>query len=384
MENDRYELYTTRSLRELKDQLTIPMTVNEQAILLVKIASNLARLTRTKEARAVIKDIRTVNKAFEPLLTSWIMFCEGLIYHFEAMQDYQAFDRFRRAYIFASALKERELASSCAAWIAKCEFVAGKYASMHAHLVAAFSWADECHGDARARASVVIADALNTSGQIDDARKWYRIARNYAVAEGDISMQNVILFNTAAFAVGNLVLQDCFGEVVEKERWRAMMELNSATNLDLALGSQQLQTLTPILRAELSTVEKKWDEAISIFEQNIENSTREGHLRQQPKHLANCAWCYAGLNKTANAWRLAENAINCLGQCNDPDDLAVIHFRVSRIALLCGMNELGDKHSKLALEKLDVFRAQQQALSIDLKSTLAEIEGIDAKKKNPT
>lgn len=162
------------------------------------------------------------------------------------------------------------------------------------------------------------------------------------------------------------------------------MELNSATNLDLALGSQQLQTLTPILRAELSTVEKKWDEAISIFEQNIENSTREGHLRQQPKHLANCAWCYAGLNKTANAWRLAENAINCLGQCNDPDDLAVIHFRVSRIALLCGMNELGDKHSKLALEKLDVFRAQQQALSIDLKSTLAEIEGIDAKKKNPT
>lgn len=384
MENDRYELYTTRSLRELKDRLEIPMTVNERAILLVKIASNLARLTRTKEARAVIKDIRTVNKASEPLLTSWIMYCEGLIHHFEAMQDYQAFDRFRRAYIFASALKERELASSCAAWIAKCEFVAGKYSSMHAHLVAAFSWADECHGDARARASVVIADALNTCGQIDDARKWYRIARNYAVAEGDISMQNVILFNTAAFAVGNLVLQDCFGEVVEKERWRAMMELNSAINLDLSLGSQQLQTLAPILRAELCTVEKKWDEAISIFEKNIESSTKEGHMRQQPKHLANCAWCYMGLNQATSAWRLAESAISCVSQCHDPDDLAVIHIRVARIALLCGMNELGDKHSEIAFAKLEIFRAQQLALSVDLKSTLAEIDSIEAKKKDPT
>lgn len=384
MESDRYELYTTRSLRELKDKLALPMTTNERAILLVKIASNLARLTRTKEARAVIKDIRTVNKNFEPLLTSWIMFCEGLIYHFEALQDFQAFDRFRRAYIFASALKDRELAGSCAAWIAKCEFVAGKYSSMHEHLVAAFNWADTSHGDARARASVVIADALNTCGQIEDARKWYRTARNYAVAEGDISMQNIILFNTAAFAVGNLMLQDCFGSILEKERWRAMMELNSATNLDLTLGSQQLQTLTPILRAELFTIEKRWEDAISIFENKIDGSTREGHMRQQPKHLANLAWCFMSLNQPARAWQLAESAIDCVGQCTDPDDLAVIHHRVSIIASMCGMQELADAHSKSAANSIAIFARQQLELATGLKLTLSKIEAIEAEKKNPT
>lgn len=383
MNDPRLEPYTTRSLRELQSRLDACNDPSERMILLAKKAANLARLTRTAQASQIVKDLRSLNQNYEPRLSAWIMYCDGLILLFESLQDLQAFDRFRRAYLFSCAVMDRELSGSCAAWIAKCEFTAGRFASVFEHLIASFRWAEPSHGDARARASMVLADTLNLSGQIELARSWYKRGRNYAILEGDISMQNVMMFNLAAFSVTHLVLRDCCGEVSEDECWRASMEVNSATNLDQTLGSRKLQSMAPLLRADLLTIQGRWQEALLLYLQFIDESLAEGQARHQPQYLAHCAWCCTGLSEFEKARSFVSDSISKLSQCTDFDDLAITHFRISKSAKAFGDAQLSSHHETLAIKHLELFREQQRELRDGLKQTLDTIERIELERKNP-
>ena len=78
------------------------------------------------------------------------MLAEGVL-HFFQWQTYEAYDRIRRAYGLAIALKTTSAIPSCAAWMAHIEFNEGAYDKMVAHLQESLSNAASDDYQARAR-----------------------------------------------------------------------------------------------------------------------------------------------------------------------------------------------------------------------------------------
>lgn len=374
------EQFTTRSLLNLDDQIKFCSNSSERFVLFAKKAGNLARLSNLADARDLVSELRHINREYEPRLSAWIIFAEGLIQHFSDLDNAKAKDKFHRAFLVSQLANDRELAGVSAAWMAHCELVAGKMSDAATHIKKAFEWSDPDCGEARGRASMVLADALNWAGDINAARHWYKQARIHAVRDGDIAMQNVMLFNGAAFGVSHLTLKDCLAPLDSNEWKRVSMEAASATNLNSALGIESLQTLVPMMQAELLIVQRKWQEALAILDANISEYLLEGQKRLLPKMLAQRAWCKANQGNFEQAMRDAQEAINSVDDCADLDDLAVLHFRISGVGRLATDAVIEVRHRMIAMDYMNMFRRQQAEILELLRPIL---ESLTTETKNP-
>ena len=373
--------YSSRSIVNLDAQIKDCRDENIRFLLFAKKAGSLARFSCIPEARSLVRELRAANSAYDPQLSGWIILAEGLIEHFDTLNNTKSKDKFNRALLVGQMAGDRELAGTAAAWMAHCELVSGQIDAASNNIVTAFKWSDEYSFDARGIASMVLGDALNWAGQTELARKWYRDARNYAIREGDISMQNVMLFNLAAFGVANLTLQDC-AQPATPEAWkRVAMEAASAANLNHALGIQSLSSLIPIMRAELFVVQRQWQDANAIFEEHICGVVADGQKRLLPKILAQRAWCQANLGEIDNALASAKLSIDLCADCTDLDDLAVLHFRLSGVGRLLVNHEMEYHHNSLAIGILTRFRNQQVEMFDVLNNT---IDAVNFQIKNPT
>lgn len=373
--------YSSRSIVNLDALIESCRDEKIRFLLFAKKAGSLARFSCIDEARSLVSELRAANTAYDPQLSGWIILAEGLIEHFDTLNNIKSKDKFNRALLVGQMAGDRELAGTAAAWMAHCELVSGQIEPACNNIVTAFKWSDEDGFDARGRASMVLGDALNWAGKTELARKWYRDARNYAVREGDISMQNVMLFNLATFGVANLTLQDCVEPVIPETWKRIEMEVASAANLNHALGIQSLSSLIPIMRAELFVVQREWEDAIEIFEKHICGVVADGQKRLLPKIVAQRAWCQANLGEIHNALAGVSLSIDICSDCTDLDDLAVLHFRLSGVGKVLLNYEIEHDHRFLAVEYLSQFRKQQAEMFNLLYNT---IETVNSQIKNPT
>ncbi len=373
--------YSSRSILNLDALITNCRDENTRFVLFAKKAGSLARFSCIDEARSLVKELRAANGAFDPQLSGWIILAEGLIEHFDSLNNVKSKDKFNRALLVGQMAGDRELAGTAAAWMAHCELVSGQISAASNQIVTAFKWSDENSYDARGRASMVLGDALNWAGQTELARKWYRDARNYAIREGDIAMQNVMLFNLAAFGVANLTLLDC-SEPTSAEAWKwVSLEVASAANLNHALGIQSLSSLIPMMRAELFVVKRQWKEASALFEAHMSRVVADGQKRLLPKIISQLAWCQANLGDMDEAFVSFRKSVDICADCTDLDDLAVLHFRLSGVGKLILNQEIQNYHATLAAGYLTRFRNQQAEMFEKLRDT---IEKVNFQIKNPT
>jgi hypothetical protein len=371
--------YSSRSIENL-DKMIIACTDNqERHILFAKKASQLARFSFRSEALALAAKLRKVNSNYEPRLSAWINFIEGLLEHFETLNNSRSKDKFNRALLIGQMAGDREISGMAAAWVAHCELVAGNISSVAKNITIAFEWSDEHSAETRGRASMVLADALSWAGSSDVARYWYREARKHAVREGDISMQNVMLFNAASFAVANLTLQDCVETLGSESLKRTAMEVASAKNLNSALGIESLPSLIPIMQAELLVLQKKWQAALELFDENIPRLVIEGQKRLIPKLLVQSAWCSANLGCHLSATEKIQESINKITDCTDFDDLSILHYRISLIGNLMKDNHMEYNHKSQGSKFLQQFREQQ----IDMMNVLGDVIKVVAQIRNP-
>lgn len=373
--------YLSRSIVNLDSLINNCRDENVRFLLFAKKAGSLARFSCIDEARSLVKELRAANSAYDPQLSGWIILAEGLIEHFGTLNNSKSKDKFNRALLVGQMAGDRDLAGIAAAWMAHCELISGQISAAANHVVTAFKWSDENSFDARGRASMVLGDALNWAGEDELARKWYRHARDNAIREGDIAMQNVMLFNLAAFGVSNLTLQDCAEpQIPVASKWVAM-EVASAANLNHALGIQNLSSLVPMLQAELLVVQRQWQQANALFEEHIYGVVADGQKRLLPKILAQRAWCQANLGENNNALASARLSVELSADCTDLDDIAVLHFRLSGAGRLLANHELEYHHSSLAIVFLTRFRNQQLEMLEVLNNT---ISAVNLQIKNPT
>lgn len=372
-----------RTLEKLDALILAARSEQEKRILLVKKACALTRFSLIEEASAILDRVRSNRDAYDPRLSAWVMLSEGLQHHFGSLAERARRD-FRRAYAVSVATGDLELAAVASAWIASAEFTASNLPAVPSALVQTFTYADRSNAAARARACLVIADMVNCAGDPLSARHWYKQARDAAVEEGDIAMQSVGMYNDAAYRVWNVVLSDCDQGADEHLVMLASVSVDSVGNLDLGLGVRRLTSLIPLLRAEVLTVQRKWDEAIGLFDAFLCDRSVEAKGRVMPKLQAQRAYCLAMVGDYDVAVKEVQRAIEEAATCTeDFDDLFVMHTRAAAIFERASMQDECLTHRASAKRCLDAFRAFQVELQGSLEPMIARITELE-KGKSPT
>lgn len=338
-----------------------------------RAASHFARHGRTEDALISIGVVRAQFKTeLHHEVASWLMLAEGVLHYFKA-QTRQSYDRIRRAYGLAVALRTESALPSCAAWMAHIEFYDSKYDEMAKHLEEALTLAAPDDHQARARASLVLAMSYHLADEYQLARPWYERARLHAAAEGDEATLSAMLHDVAAYRASNVRLVDTFGGDIEKEAHRASMETSSSVNFDFAIGHQGLDFLTLMLQGLIFTINRKFIDALRVFNLIRYESVPE---KMRPSINVDRAWCLVNTDRRDQAWELAEAALNDMEIIVEDDEIAYAYSRLSQVAAECGrfdesVNFRG--HAERALER---HRAFQGFL-------LAKLKGLNTESKDP-
>lgn len=373
MKDDDIGTFSLRSIKVIDEKIRLSQNNLERLVLFAKRAGGLASHSYIAEAKATIVELRNTNTNADPRLTGWINFSEGLIEHFEKLDNKTAKNKFNRALLISQMVSDRELAGACAAWVAHCDFVDGNITMAAANIVNSFAWSLPCEHETRARSSMLLADAFNAVDEISTSRSWFRVARDHASQAGDIAMQNVMLFNIAAYSISRLTLDDCTHGASVSDRQRTAMEISSASNLNAALGISELPTMIPTMQMELHIVDKNWGRAIAIFENHPSKILLDSPARLIPKLLSQRAWCHANLGDLTAAEIDMNHAIEIKSQCTDDDDLAVLFFRLGRVGEIINNPQLASSCTAEATKHLRLFRAHQEQIRNMLESVVERI-----------
>lgn len=322
---------TSRLLTRLAARIAASRDPVEAACLRAQRGVYLARQGKYAEAQGIVDAIRGEFGARPNAeVTAWISLVEA-VSHFYSQPGPKALDRLRRAHALSRAISHALLVPLCAAWLAHIEFNANRMEPMLQYAVEALRLAQPDHHAALARVSLVIADAFHFAGRFDLAQPWYAAVREHALADGDDAMISAMLHNVAAFRASRTRLADSFGAADMKEAARAMMEAQSTSNFDIGIGTASMSWFVPLLRAQLLTVEGRYEEAIDLFSRNLGSAESQGVARLLVSFLADSAWCKFKLGLSDAAM---EDAYACIGVANeecDPDDLAASLARIAAI-----------------------------------------------------
>ena len=371
MENDRSRHFTSRVIEDLDAKIRLSNSNSDRNVLFARKAFALARFSLVQDARNIIGSLREVNQSFETRLSAWIMFAEGIIEHSANLDVAKSKDRVLRAHLVGQVANDPTLAGTSAAWLAFFCFQQGRYVETKDYLVKAFSWTKNEDSEGRSRACLVMGMGFLYAGEFKKGQMWMQLARANAVKSGDIAMQNIIFFNSSAYHAARLTLLDCTSTVDPEELNFALMSAQSSSNLNTALGILNQVSLIPIQRAELLTIEKKWNLAVDLFDQYLAQAKDDGQSPWIPKFIAQRAWCKANLADKDGAISDIEQAIALSAQCIDPDDRAVLHLRVSSTAKLLGDNSRSAREHALGEQHLSLFH-DQQALVLSYFKEVAE------------
>ena len=288
----------SRLLVELEAQSKITKDRVAWSRVMCRIAIHHARQGNPDRANEYIQAVRKhYGVELHHVVASWVMLAEGILHFTKAEMD-KAYDRLRRAYGLAVALRTESARPLCAAWMALAEFNASKYDLMVEHLTEVFRDANEIDHQARGRACLVLADSLQVAGSFELARPWYEMTRQHAVAEGDQATLSAYLYNVAAFRTVNLRLAEAFAEVSAKELKRASMEASSSFTYDMAVGSLAFGTFWKVLHGQLLNIHGEYSEAKILLDAT---PMHELVPRDTPIVLCELSWCNLNLGNTGAA-----------------------------------------------------------------------------------
>ncbi|HMO45454.1 MAG TPA: hypothetical protein PKB14_05435 [Rubrivivax sp.] len=334
----------SRLLVQLASRIAAARDPVEAACLRAQRGIYLARQGDHAQAQAIVDTLREEFGARPHAeVTAWISLLEAVI-HFFSQPGPKALDRLRRAHALSRAISHPLLVPLCAAWLAHIEFNANRMQQMLDYAVQALRLAQPEHHAALARVSLVVADAFHFAGRFDLAKPWYAAVREHALADGDDAMISAMLHNVAAFRASKTRLTDAFGIADAEETARAMLEAESTNNFDIGIGTASLSWFVPLLRAQLLTIEGRYEEAIDLFSRNLGSAESQGVKRLLVSFLADSAWCKFKLGLFDAAMDDVKACIGAADADCDPDDLAA---SLARVATILESQQLGDDAARL-------------------------------------
>lgn len=362
-----------RAIAEIDSQLPKAKDTQSHRLLRARKANLLTKVGRIAEARSLVDQLRVENRAYEPNLSAWIMLVEGLLQHFGSLDVPGARDKFRRSYAVAVAIGNEELRAISAAWLADSDYRLTNYNSACERIKEVFNRSHSESHEARSRASLVIASMANLAGNIEIGSKWFKQARFHAVADGDIGMQSVMLFNSVSTRASALMVDNCLGLDTQAKAENLLAELNSVRNLDMGLGIQTLGTMIPTLEGELLGLMTRWPESISKLESVVNQVDSDGQARRAPRYWAQLTWCYASAGANDLAMSAASHAIRDAEDCSDIDDTIILYSRLSSALSMLGSDSDAAIFKGYADRATHAYSEFRTTLGASIAKLLAEI-----------
>ena len=333
-----------------KLELAIARSVHpaEQACLRVERAGHLARQGHFDAAQA---ELNAVHAQFDrqphAAVSAWLCIAEAWFAYFTNLSG-SARDKMHRALALSTAARLPQLQALSAAWLAHMDYVAQDFPRMAAHVRLAFELAAADNHSARARAALVVAQALQFAGRPEQAQAWFASAREHAAAEGDEATLTALTHNLA-WTQGLQTLQARIMEGLEasaseQAARQAMLGAQAAANLDRWIGTLSLDALLPMLRATVHSARNEHAAALALYRENWLAAQRQGLGRMTAHVLADMAWCASQCGEQEAAQRAAREAELALDPSMHPDDLATAHQRLGQWHVLAGQVGLAQPH----------------------------------------
>jgi tetratricopeptide (TPR) repeat protein len=324
-----------------------------------RAASQLGRQGHAELSLEAINHVRRhYGSRLHAEVACWLMLAEGVLHYFHLQYDH-ARDRTSRAHALAVALHVAPAQPSCAAWLAAMDFNDDRLEPMVDRLEEALSLAAPDDHQALARATLVMADALHHCGRYSEARPWYDRSRHHAAIEGDQAALSALMHNMAAFRAAQIRLADAFDPgCAPRDLHLASIEADSVQRYDLAVGTRSFHMLIPLLRAQLLTVEQRFDDALQQFDA-IEGAAVPTKLSASAE--ADRAWCLASLGRVAEARFSARRTLALMPQTPEADEQAHVLARLSSVEHTIGETFLPDTGAR-ARHALARHRRAQRAL----------------------
>jgi hypothetical protein len=327
-------------------------------------AAALARHGQLDEARFALKGLRSqVSRYRQPGLAAWIQFTTGMLEHFSALSS-SAVLPFEQAVRLAAQAGDVRLQAQCQAWLAQLHFNGGNYAAMSASLDMARQLAAADDHGTHARVELLLACNLQLIGREAQATRHFQAAHRHAVADGDISMVSVMVYNRCYLQANMLALADAFGERLDPEAVRRVLtEAESCDHLFRGIGNVALGVLVPMSRARLCVALQRWGEALVELDASLQ-PVRGACVERSVAHLLTLrAWCQWHLGRQAASADDARAAAAIADDQPDLDDRAAAHARLAALAACRGEPELAAEHRQRAEAALHLYRHQQERLA---------------------
>lgn len=351
--------YTSRVISDLDAAILHCKSNEDRNVLFARKAFSLARHSHIPGARDLIRSLRAVNQTFEPRLSAWIMFAEGITEYCETMDTRKAKDRILRSHLIGQVANDPTLAATSAAWLGFFCFMQSNYSDAKDYLLKAFSWSKSQDAEARSRACLVLGIGYIFAGDSAKGKHWMNVARQHAIDSGDIAMQNIIFYNSSTYSAAQLTLLDCIADVDAPTLNFALMSAQSSSNLNRAIGIANQPSMLAALRAELLTIAQQWQGAIELFDRSFETLSEDGQMEWKPKFFAQRAWCKANVGDVQGCNKDREVATRDMALCVDPDDQYILHFRLSQISRALGDDHAAEVERGIAEQYLQKYRVQQ-------------------------
>lgn len=318
------------------------------AVLQVQRAILWLRHGREAEAREELNRLQ-VRVLAQPRveLAAWLHLAEGLTAYFSAFGG-GARERVRRALVMAQAAKLPSLQALCDAWLAQMAFVDRDIDRLVTHAAAVLAApADDA---AACRMASSLGMAWDLAQDEAAASAWYAWGRRAASADGDDASLAALLYNQMQMRALRIRHAALAGEPGEAPA--VLLGVDSIGHFDDAVGGSARADLTPLLRAQLLTVQGDFPAAAALLEANLPEAVAAGLARTGISLLADLAWCWANTGDPLRARALAdqaavevqaEDATHC-----DLDECAALHARLAQVYARLHEDGLSARHADAA------------------------------------
>lgn len=326
----------------------------------IERACYLARRGEVDEARKTLLELRHMyEKHPNVAISAWLSLAEGLLIHFSDMGQ-QARDKIHRAFALSEAAGLIQLNALSAAWLANMDYLTGNMVGMARFVGLALKVASIDNHSALSRANLVVAHAYHLASRLDLARPWYAKAHEHATADGDDATVGALMHNMAWLRYANLRQETLGGSVASPNGEHALVSVESTLQFDSLVGATSLQSLAPILRAQILAVKERFAEALEAYEEYLSPSLQEGMTRMHANLLADQAWCRLNLGQVQAARVEAVEAESLLDPRGHLDDRAATYSRLAQVFGALGDLESSARHDALAKAAWEGHRRLQQ------------------------
>jgi tetratricopeptide (TPR) repeat protein len=350
----------SRLLKQLDKDIAAATSPMASAAARAKRAMLLARHGAVGEAREALTALHQLSFQHpHPEIGAWLHMAEGLMSYYNGFVAQQAWDRIQRAHAIAGTspalIEVRVLAS---AWLSQLAFIRHDPVALVDYARRCLGEALPEHNVAQARLAITMGLAWHYAGDLASAQRWYIRARRHASVEGDDASLSALMFNMAGMRASQLRR-----ESLSSQTWRGselMLSVDSVHHFDEAVGAQMMTELTPVLRAQVLTMQGGFDEARRLYEEHLPQAMSLGLERLGSSLLSDLAWCRANLGQHEHALHQAREAEIELDPECELDDRAITHSRLAQTFRMLGETADADRHQALADEAWLQFAEQQQ------------------------